>query len=81
MNKSEAPVKININIIILSNYFFLIFVFLLQKGIKPSDIKAEILQIEQENNQLKAKIQKLKKEKDALDDDAYFNDILKARIL
>ena len=46
-------------------------------GIKPSDIKAEISQLEQERSQLQAKIQKLKREKDALDEDAYFDEMLK----
>ena len=46
-------------------------------GIKPSDVKAEINQLELERSQLQTKIQKLKKEKDALDDDSYFDEILK----
>lgn len=47
-------------------------------GVRPADLKAEINQLELERGQLQAKIQKLKKEKDALDDDAYFEEILKA---
>ena len=44
---------------------------------KPADIKSEISQLEQERGQLQAKIQKLKKEKDSLDDDHYFDEMLK----
>jgi cell division protein FtsB len=40
-------------------------------------MKAEINQLELERGQLQTKIQKLKKEKDALEDDAYFEEILK----
>ena len=46
-------------------------------GSRPSDIKAEISQLEAERSQLQAKIQRLKKEKESLGDDSYFQEMLR----
>ena len=41
------------------------------------DLKAEIAQLEQERSQLQTKIQRLKKEKESLPDEQYFNEMLR----
>jgi intraflagellar transport protein 81 len=46
-------------------------------GSSPSDLKTEISQLESERSQLQVKIQRLKKEKEALGDDDYFHEMLR----
>jgi len=46
-------------------------------GARPVDLKAEISQLEAERSQLQMKIQRLRKEKESLGDDSYFQDMLR----